>query len=58
MKKPLLRHLLLLAFSFSLFTFVTAQQDAEYSMYRFNGLYLNPAYSGSHEVIWPGRNNE
>lgn len=34
-----------------LFTSVFAQQDAEYSMYRFNGLYLNPAYSGSHDVI-------
>lgn len=28
-----------------------AQQDAQYSMYRFNGLYVNPAYAGSHEVI-------
>jgi type IX secretion system PorP/SprF family membrane protein len=29
----------------------TAQQDAEYNMYMFNGLYLNPAYAGSHDVI-------
>ncbi|MBL7778269.1 MAG: type IX secretion system membrane protein PorP/SprF [Chitinophagales bacterium] len=28
-----------------------AQQDAAYSMYMFNGLYVNPAYAGSHEVI-------
>jgi type IX secretion system PorP/SprF family membrane protein len=28
-----------------------AQQDATYSMYMFNGLFLNPAYAGSHEVI-------
>ena len=28
-----------------------AQQDAMYSMYMFNGLFLNPAYAGSHEVI-------
>ncbi|MFN8309529.1 MAG: type IX secretion system membrane protein PorP/SprF [Chitinophagales bacterium] len=28
-----------------------AQQDAAYSMYMFNGLYLNPAYAGSHEVV-------
>jgi type IX secretion system PorP/SprF family membrane protein len=28
-----------------------AQQDAHYTMYRFNGLYLNPAYAGSREVI-------
>jgi type IX secretion system PorP/SprF family membrane protein len=27
-----------------------AQQDAEYSMYMFNGLYLNPAFAGSKEV--------
>jgi type IX secretion system PorP/SprF family membrane protein len=27
----------------------SAQQDPEYSMYRFNGLYLNPAYAGSHD---------
>ena len=28
-----------------------AQQDAEYNMYLFNGLYLNPAYAGSHDVV-------
>ncbi len=28
-----------------------SQQEAQYSMYRFNSLYINPAYSGSHEVI-------
>ncbi|MBK8657809.1 MAG: type IX secretion system membrane protein PorP/SprF [Bacteroidetes bacterium] len=28
-----------------------AQQQAQYSMYRFNGLYINPAYSGSHDVL-------
>lgn len=28
-----------------------AQQDAHYSLYMFNGLFLNPAYAGSHEVI-------
>jgi type IX secretion system PorP/SprF family membrane protein len=28
-----------------------AQQDPEYSMYMFNGLFLNPAYAGSHDVI-------
>ena len=27
-----------------------AQQDAEYSMYMFNGLYLNPAYAGAKEA--------
>lgn len=30
---------------------VNAQQDAHYSFYMFNGLYLNPAYTGSHEVV-------
>ena len=28
-----------------------AQQDAEYSMYFFNGMYINPAYAGSKEVL-------
>lgn len=28
-----------------------AQQDAAYTMYMFNGLFVNPAYAGSHEVI-------
>lgn len=28
-----------------------AQQDAHYSLYMFNGLFLNPAYAGSHESI-------
>jgi type IX secretion system PorP/SprF family membrane protein len=32
-------------------TVLYAQQDAEYSMYMFNGLYINPAYAGSHDVI-------
>jgi len=30
---------------------VNAQQDAHYSLYMFNGLFLNPAYAGSHEVL-------
>ena len=33
------------------FSEVTAQQDAEYSMYMFNGQYINPAYTGSKEVM-------
>jgi type IX secretion system PorP/SprF family membrane protein len=45
------RFLLLLALHCSLITIAFAQQDAQYSMYRFNGLYLNPAYAGSHEVL-------
>src|SRR3989442_13838926 len=45
--KKLLLSAVLLAFIF----FCHAQQDAQYSMYRFNGLYLNPAYAGSQEDI-------
>ena len=30
---------------------LNAQQDAHYSFYMFNGLYLNPAYAGSHDVV-------
>ena len=30
---------------------LTAQQDAHYSLNMFNGLFINPAYSGSREVI-------
>lgn len=30
---------------------VKAQQDPNYSMYMFNGLFINPAYAGSQEVI-------
>src|ERR1700722_18587619 len=28
-----------------------AQQDAQFSMYRFDGLFINPAYTGSHDDI-------
>ena len=30
---------------------VKAQQDPAYNMYVFNGLFINPAYAGSHEVV-------
>ena len=33
------------------FTSVQAQQDPSYSMYMFNGLFLNPAYAGSRDVL-------
>ena len=33
------------------FTGLQAQQDPAYSMYMFNGLFLNPAYAGSREVL-------
>jgi len=47
MKKILTTALMAIA----VFTGVKAQQDAAYSMYMFNGLFLNPAYAGSQEVI-------
>jgi len=28
-----------------------SQQDIQYSMYTYNGLYLNPAYAGSHDAL-------
>jgi type IX secretion system PorP/SprF family membrane protein len=40
---------LLLAAGFS--TVADAQQDATYNMYMFNGLYINPAYAGSQDVL-------
>ena len=33
------------------FTGLKAQQDPAYSMYMFNGLFLNPAYAGSQDVL-------
>ena len=37
--------------SIGLLAGVKAQQDPAYSMYMFNGLFINPAYAGSQEVI-------
>lgn len=39
------RLLILLILSFTI-TVVLAQQDAQFSQYMFNGLYINPAYAG------------
>jgi type IX secretion system PorP/SprF family membrane protein len=47
MKKLLIVALIIVGLS----TGVRAQQDPAYSMYMFNGLFINPAYAGSHEVI-------
>lgn len=47
MKKPLLFVFVFLLACNGAF----AQQDAQYSMYRFNGLYINPAYAGSHDAL-------
>lgn len=37
--------------SAGIFLSTQAQQDAAYSMYMFNGLFINPAYAGSQEVV-------
>ncbi|MCS6934362.1 MAG: type IX secretion system membrane protein PorP/SprF [Chitinophagales bacterium] len=47
MKKTLLTLLGMVVFLSGMY----AQQDAAYSMYMFNGLFVNPAYAGSREVI-------
>ena len=47
MKKIFLALACLLAISNS----VSAQQDAQYSQYMFNGIYINPAYAGYKEVL-------
>lgn len=43
--------LLSLFFIASIITLSYSQQDAETSMYLFNGLYLNPAYAGSRDAL-------
>lgn len=35
----------------SVFSVAFAQQDAQYSQYMFNGIYINPAYAGYKEVL-------
>jgi type IX secretion system PorP/SprF family membrane protein len=47
MKKLIFSALMLAA----AFTNLKAQQDPAYSMYMFNGLFINPAYAGSKEVL-------
>ncbi len=46
-----LRYFILCALCVNGIQYACAQQDAEYSMYRYNGLYLNPAYAGSHDCF-------
>ncbi len=46
MKKLLVLSLLVIA----AFTEDSAQQDAQFSQYMFNGIYINPAYAGYREV--------
>jgi type IX secretion system PorP/SprF family membrane protein len=45
--KRVLILVLLLALKYS----AQAQQDAHYGLYMFNGLFMNPAYAGSHEAL-------
>ena len=47
MKKVIFSLLLAAGFSYA----ADAQQDATYNMYMFNGLYINPAYAGSQDVL-------
>jgi type IX secretion system PorP/SprF family membrane protein len=43
--------LLLFAIIFTLTSSAFSQQDAQYSQYIFNGIYINPAYAGYKEVL-------
>jgi len=45
------RLLLLIIFLFYVITVSVAQQQATYAQYMFNGLAINPAYAGSHDVL-------
>jgi type IX secretion system PorP/SprF family membrane protein len=47
MRKALLSSLLLISIVTSLFS----QQEAQTSMYLYNGLYINPAYAGSRDAL-------
>ncbi|MEM7101721.1 MAG: type IX secretion system membrane protein PorP/SprF [Bacteroidota bacterium] len=45
---PIMRIFLLIVISLSAWSFCSGQQEAMVSQYLFNGLYINPAYAGSH----------
>lgn len=45
-----MKKLLLLIFLASCSLTISAQQDAQYSLYQFNGLLINPGYAGSKEI--------
>jgi len=49
--KGLIRLLVVGFFLLTIYGSVTAQQDAHYSMYMFNGLAINPAYAGAKEQL-------
>lgn len=46
-----MRKILLAMFFVGSMFALRAQQDPAYNMYMFNGLFINPAYAGSHEVV-------
>lgn len=46
-----MKKLAIVAFLGLSLTTLKAQQDPDYNMYMFNGLFINPAYAGSQEVI-------
>ena len=46
-RKYILLPMMLILFSIG----TSAQQDAQFSMYMFNGLFINPAYAGSRDVV-------
>ena len=48
--KAMKKRLLILLFCFAGIVRVSAQQDAQFSQYMFNGIYINPAYAGYREV--------
>jgi type IX secretion system PorP/SprF family membrane protein len=47
----MLRILSIISLCFGIITVSHAQQQATFSQYMFNGLAINPAYAGSHEVL-------
>jgi type IX secretion system PorP/SprF family membrane protein len=50
-KSSSMKKLIFSVMAFAAIITVKAQQDPAYSMYMFNGLFINPAYAGSQEVI-------
>jgi type IX secretion system PorP/SprF family membrane protein len=48
--KAMKKKLLLSLFCIACIIQVSAQQDAQFSQYMFNGIYINPAYAGYREV--------
>jgi type IX secretion system PorP/SprF family membrane protein len=51
LKKENMKQIFIIAIALLSSLKITAQQDAEYSMYFFNGLYINPAYAGSKDAL-------